>query len=165
MRIEECFHTKENEWGRTLDRYKQYYIYLHWRLTKVETTGATQDYETLISRLFETFFILRDQKTSGAMASMAPPSSAPLQIQNKPSLSQKMYFDLCTSIFVYLPVCSNEWLWWHDPGYLKWQGARFAATWQMEESHGAELFWECDTEVWAHFPLELLAHGFLESLQ
>ena len=27
----------------------------HWRRTKVETTGATQDYETLISRLFETF--------------------------------------------------------------------------------------------------------------
>ena len=28
---------------------------IHWRRTKVETTGATQDYETLISRLFETF--------------------------------------------------------------------------------------------------------------
>ena len=27
----------------------------HWRRTKVETTGAIQDYETLISRLFETF--------------------------------------------------------------------------------------------------------------
>ena len=28
---------------------------LHWRPTKVETTGATLNYETLISRLFETF--------------------------------------------------------------------------------------------------------------
>ena len=28
----------------------------HWRPTKVETTGALPDYETLISRLFETFF-------------------------------------------------------------------------------------------------------------
>ena len=27
----------------------------HWRPTKVETTGALRDYETLISRLFETF--------------------------------------------------------------------------------------------------------------
>ena len=56
---------------------------MHWRRTKVETTGATQDYETLISRLFETFrdfFRLRDQKTSGAMAPVAPPSSAPLVI-------------------------------------------------------------------------------------
>ena len=56
----------------------------HWRRTKVETTGATQDYETLISRLFETFpdfFRLRDQKTSGAMAPVAPPSSAPLRIR------------------------------------------------------------------------------------
>ena len=29
--------------------------YNHWRRTKVETTGATRDYKTLISRLFETF--------------------------------------------------------------------------------------------------------------
>ena len=28
--------------------------YNHWRPTKVETTGALRDYETLISRLFET---------------------------------------------------------------------------------------------------------------
>ena len=33
------------------------------------------DFET-----FRDFFILRDQKTSGAMAPMAPPSSAPLII-------------------------------------------------------------------------------------
>ena len=29
--------------------------YFHWRPTKVETTGATLNYETLISRLFKTF--------------------------------------------------------------------------------------------------------------
>ena len=36
----------------------------HQRPTKVETTGATWDYETLISRLFR----LRDQKSGSASA-------------------------------------------------------------------------------------------------
>ena len=31
------------------------YLNIQWRPTKVETTGATLNYETLISRLFETF--------------------------------------------------------------------------------------------------------------
>ena len=35
---------------------------MHWRRTKVETTGATQDYETLISRLFETFLYFETKK-------------------------------------------------------------------------------------------------------
>ena len=35
---------------------------IHWRQTKVETTGATQDYETLISRLFETFLYFETKK-------------------------------------------------------------------------------------------------------
>ena len=35
---------------------------MHWRRTKVETTGAIQDYETLISRLFETFFDFETKK-------------------------------------------------------------------------------------------------------
>ena len=52
---------------------------IHWRRTMVETTGATQDYET-----FRDFFKLRDQKTSGAMAPVAPPSSAPLGICMNP---------------------------------------------------------------------------------
>ena len=51
----------------------------HWCRMKVETTGATQDYETLISKLFK-FFRLQDQKPSSAMAPVAPPSSAPLRI-------------------------------------------------------------------------------------
>ena len=34
----------------------------HWRWTKVETTGATQDYKTLISRLFETFLDFETKK-------------------------------------------------------------------------------------------------------
>ena len=41
---------------------KKILIYYHWRRTKVETTGATQDYETLISRLFETFFDFETKK-------------------------------------------------------------------------------------------------------
>ena len=36
--------------------------HFHWRRTKVETTGATQDYETLISRLFETFLYFETKK-------------------------------------------------------------------------------------------------------
>ena len=36
--------------------------YRHWRRTKVVTTGATQDYETLISRLFETFLDFETKK-------------------------------------------------------------------------------------------------------
>ena len=38
------------------------YAYIHWRQTKVETTGATQDYKTLISRLFETFLDFETKK-------------------------------------------------------------------------------------------------------
>ena len=38
------------------------HIYKYWRRTKVETTGATQDYETLISRLFETFLDFETNK-------------------------------------------------------------------------------------------------------
>ena len=50
----------------------------HRRQTMVVTTGATSrlwdfDFETFLD-----FFRLRDQKTSGAMAPVAPPSSAPL---------------------------------------------------------------------------------------
>ena len=36
--------------------------YNHWRPTKVETTGATLNYETLISRLFETFLDFETKK-------------------------------------------------------------------------------------------------------
>ena len=36
--------------------------YIHWRRTKVETTGATQDYETLILRLFETILDFETKK-------------------------------------------------------------------------------------------------------
>ena len=46
----------------------------HWRRMKVETTGATQDYKTLISRLFETFLDFETKKQ------VAPPSLAPLYI-------------------------------------------------------------------------------------
>ena len=35
---------------------------MHWRRTKVETTGATQDYETLFSRIFETFLDFKTKK-------------------------------------------------------------------------------------------------------
>ena len=35
---------------------------LHWRPTKVETTGATLNYETLILRLFETFLDFETKK-------------------------------------------------------------------------------------------------------
>ena len=34
----------------------------HWRRTKVETTGATQDFKTLISRLFKTFLYFETKK-------------------------------------------------------------------------------------------------------
>ena len=37
-------------------------LYRHWRPTKVETTGATLNYETLISRLFETFLDFETKK-------------------------------------------------------------------------------------------------------
>ena len=47
------------------------------------------DFET-----FRDFFILRDQKTSGAMAPVAPPSSAPLVICESPviQVSQKLIY-------------------------------------------------------------------------
>ena len=38
------------------------FVNTHWRRTKVETTGATQYYETLISRLFETFLDFKTKK-------------------------------------------------------------------------------------------------------
>ena len=38
------------------------YIHMQWRPTKVETTGATLNYETLISRLFETFLDFETKK-------------------------------------------------------------------------------------------------------
>ena len=38
------------------------YVYYHWRPTKVETTGATLNYKTLISRLFETFLDFETKK-------------------------------------------------------------------------------------------------------
>ena len=38
------------------------YPYNQWRPTKVETTGATLNYETLISRLFETFLDFETKK-------------------------------------------------------------------------------------------------------
>ena len=41
-----------------------YFYYFHWCQTKVETTGATQDYKTLISRLFETFLDFGTKKSS-----------------------------------------------------------------------------------------------------
>ena len=41
----------------------KYVLYnLHWRPTKVETTGATLNFETLISRLFETFLDFETKK-------------------------------------------------------------------------------------------------------
>ena len=36
--------------------------YIHWRPTKVETTGATWDYETLILRLLVTFLYFETKK-------------------------------------------------------------------------------------------------------
>ena len=38
------------------------YLNIQWRPTKVETTGATLNYETLISRLFETFLDFETKK-------------------------------------------------------------------------------------------------------
>ena len=37
-------------------------LHIQWRPTKVETTGATLNYETLISRLFETFLDFETKK-------------------------------------------------------------------------------------------------------
>ena len=38
------------------------FLMLQWRQTKVETTGATLIYKTLISRLFETFLDFETKK-------------------------------------------------------------------------------------------------------
>ena len=53
---------------------------MHWRQTMVETTGATLRLQDFDFKTFRDFFRLRDQKTSGAMAPVAPPSLAPLMI-------------------------------------------------------------------------------------
>ena len=51
-------------------------MYVHWRQTKVESTGATSRLQDFDFEAFRDFFRLRDQKTSGAMAPVAPPSLA-----------------------------------------------------------------------------------------
>ena len=51
----------QKSWSQTSFFWKGH-LYSHWRRTKVETTGATQDYETLISRLFETFLYFEIKK-------------------------------------------------------------------------------------------------------
>ena len=43
---------------------------------KVESTGATSRLQDFDFEAFRDFFRLRDQKTSGAMAPVAPPSLA-----------------------------------------------------------------------------------------
>ena len=53
-------------------------LYIYWRRTKVETTGATLSLRDFDFETFRDFFRLRDQKTSGAMA---PPSLAPLPVE------------------------------------------------------------------------------------
>ena len=53
----------------------------HWRQMKVESTGATSRLQDFDFETFREFFRLRDQKTSGAMAPVAPPSLASLPIE------------------------------------------------------------------------------------
>ena len=52
------------------------YIHTHWCPTKVETTGALRDYETLISRLFQT----SRPKIKQCQGTQALPRRAPLHI-------------------------------------------------------------------------------------
>ena len=57
-----------------------HYAYIYWRRTKVETTGATLSLRDFDFETFLDIFRLRDQKTCGAMAPVAPASLAPLHI-------------------------------------------------------------------------------------